>query len=113
MAAVSLLAVVEASARGIAEGGAYRHVAAAMMAAAVRVVLGCSVDSIDVQHETLFRRLLPVHAGVAARGLLNTLNGSPSHNLGLALAKGRALLPKDISVALRKLQKMANDAKHD
>ena len=45
---------------------------------------------------------------LAAHSLLNSLNGSVSHNFGTALLRAKSAIPKDLHLALRRLQKLAN-----
>jgi len=108
----ALAVLLEGTARGAAQGGASRQVAAAMIAATMRTSLDCSAwryASKEVQGRTQM-----VGLSLELHQLLDRWNGVHSNSVGGALSAARS---KDLSreqyKECRRLQRHGNAARHD
>ena len=106
--------LVEAAARGLATGGATRHVAAAAISAAIRTVQGQNQNQPEGSDEEIQNRANVQHAALAAHKALNQISGCQHHNLGVATREARKTGRLDASDQqwLQNLRRKANAARH-
>ena len=86
--------------------------ASSVAAAAVRAALACAPLSNAIDDGVAMRCKLSC-ASIVAHHELHKVSGSDCHYMGCALAAAKPELPHDVAKAFRKLQALANEARHD
>eukprot|EP00972_Heterocapsa_arctica_P115817 16449826-Heterocapsa_arctica.AAC.1 len=99
--------------QGTVQGGASRHVAAAVAAAIIRTVGNGASDgySLVAVPNEVAKDIPVVAASMASQRILGTASGKEFHNAGLAYAEVRAQYPEEAK-EIRAVNQAANIAKH-